>query len=117
MFAGGLIRWAVEVTTRKKMKATRAPGALFSSGLIAAGACLMLAIVLRVVADAAKPETFWPGCRIGGLWAKHWLCCAFNENWPCRRSAIAVGVFMFGLLGRRCFISRGRSWTEGNWQR
>src|SRR5258708_16542318 len=59
MFAGGLIRWAVEATPKKKDESDASPGALFSSGLIAAGGVFgLLAIVFRGVADAAKPESF-----------------------------------------------------------
>src|SRR5579859_5906071 len=54
MFAGGLIRMLVDATTKKKDESEASPGALYSSGLIAAGGVFgLLAIVLRVVADAA----------------------------------------------------------------
>ncbi len=59
MFVGGLVRLFVEATTKKKDESEASPGALFSSGLIAAGGVFgLLAIVLRVAADAAKPGTF-----------------------------------------------------------
>ena len=59
MFVGGLVRLLVEATTKKKDESEASPGALFSSGLIAAGGVFgLLAIVLRVAADAAKPGTF-----------------------------------------------------------
>src|ERR1700741_758028 len=37
MFAGGVVRWAVEATTKKKDEGEASPEALYSSGLIAAG--------------------------------------------------------------------------------
>src|SRR5258707_3340140 len=101
MFAGGLIRWLVEVTTKKKDESEASPGALFSSGLIAAGGVFgLLAIVLRVVADAAKPETFlarlpdWPA-----FWPKHWALLAVNEKLAMPRQAPSLlGRLTFGLL-------------------
>jgi len=106
MFAGGLIRWAVEVTTKKKDESDASPGALFSSGLIAAGGVFgLLAIVLRVVADAAKPETFL--ARLPDWLAfgpKHWALLAFNEKLAMPTQAQSLlGVFMFGLLAASLF--------------
>jgi uncharacterized oligopeptide transporter (OPT) family protein len=106
MFAGGLIRWAVEVTTKKKDESDASPGALFSSGLIAAGGVFgLLAIVLRVVADAAKPESFL--ARLPDWLAfgpKHWALLAFNEKLAMPTQAQSLlGVFMFGLLAASLF--------------
>jgi len=99
----------VEVTTKKKDESDASPGALFSSGLIAAEACLDCCHRLRVVADAAKPESFL--ARL-----PDWL--AFGQNtglcWRQRKTghadagAIAARRAQFGLLQRRCFISRGK---------
>jgi len=106
MFAGGLIRWAVEVTTKKKDESEASPGALFSSGLIAAGGVFgLLAIVLRVVADAAKPESFL--ARLPDWLAfgpTHWPSLAFNEKLPMPTEAQSLfGVFLFGLLAASLF--------------
>jgi putative OPT family oligopeptide transporter len=106
MFAGGMIRWAVEATTKKKDESDASPGALFSSGLIAAGGVFgLLAIVLRVVADAAKPESFL--ARLPDWLAfgpKHWPLLAFNEKLPMPTQAQSLlGVFMFGLLAASLF--------------
>src|ERR1700756_962363 len=55
MFAGGLIRWLVEVTTKKKDESEASPGALFSSGLIAAGGGVgLLGILFRGGGGAGK---------------------------------------------------------------
>ncbi len=106
MFAGGLIRWLVEVTTKKKDESEASPGALFSSGLIAAGGVFgLLAIVLRVVADAAKPDSFL--ARLPdwlALGPKHWASLAFNEKLAMPTQAQSLlGVFMFGLLAASLF--------------
>src|SRR5258708_38259557 len=101
MFAGGLIRWAVEATTKKKDESEASPGALFSSGLIAAGGVFgLLAIVLRGGADAAKPESFL--ARLPGWLAfgpKHWAFPAFNQKMakPTQAQSLRGGV-LFGLL-------------------
>jgi len=106
MFAGGLIRWAVEATTKKKDEGEASPGALFSSGLIAAGGVFgLLAIVLRVVADAARPETLL--ARLPDWLAfgpRRWASLAFNEKLPMPTQAQSLlGVFMFGLLAASLF--------------
>jgi len=106
MFAGGLIRLLVEVTTKKKDESEASPGALFSSGLIAAGGVFgLLAIVLRVVADAAKPDTFL--ARLPDWLAfgpKYWATLAFNEKLAMPTQAQSLlGVVMFGLLAASLF--------------
>jgi putative OPT family oligopeptide transporter len=106
MFAGGLIRWLVEVTTKKKDESEASPGALFSSGLIAAGGVFgLLAIVLRVVADAAKPESFL--ARLPDWLAfgpRHWASLAVNDKLPMPTQAQSLlGVLMFGLLAASLF--------------
>jgi len=106
MFAGGLIRWAVEATTKKKDESDASPGALFSSGLIAAGGVFgLLAIVLRVVADAAKPESFLT--RLPDWLAfgpRNWASVAFNEKLAMPTEAQSLlGVLMFLLLAGSLF--------------
>jgi len=106
MFAGGLIRWAVEATTKKKDESEASPGALFSSGLIAAGGVFgLLAIVLRVVADAATPGTFL--ARLPDWLAfgpRSWVSLAFNEKLAMPTEAQSMlGVFMFLLLAGSLF--------------
>jgi len=106
MFAGGLIRWAVEATTRKKEESEASPGALFSSGLIAAGGVFgLLAIVLRVLADAAHPASFlsklpdW--LAIG---PKYWPALAPNAALPMPTAGQSLlGIVMFALLAASLF--------------
>jgi putative OPT family oligopeptide transporter len=52
MFAGGLVRMLVEATTKKKDESEASPGALYSSGLIAAGGVFgLLGIVINLFQD------------------------------------------------------------------
>ena len=93
MFAGGLLRWLVEQGAEKKSGAESevSPGALYSSGLIAAGGVIgLLSIVIKVLEDAGfmKPDTFNVGTKwLGGLATNGWL-----------------GVLMFLLLASTLFV-------------
>src|SRR5262249_61117088 len=52
MFIGGLLRLLVEATTKKKDESEASPGALYSSGLIAAGGVFgLLGIVINLLQD------------------------------------------------------------------
>jgi putative OPT family oligopeptide transporter len=53
MFAGGLVRWAVEASTKEaKTDSEASPGALYSSGLIAAGGVFgLLGIIINLLQD------------------------------------------------------------------
>ena len=54
MFAGGLIRWAVEASMKEKTEgdSEASPGALYSSGLIAAGGIFgLLGIIINLLQD------------------------------------------------------------------
>jgi putative OPT family oligopeptide transporter len=52
MFAGGLVRWLVETTSKKADEGEASPGALYSSGLIAAGGVFgLLGIVIALLQD------------------------------------------------------------------
>ena len=52
MFAGGLVRVLVEATTKKKDESEASPGALYSSGLIAAGGVFgLLGIIINLFQD------------------------------------------------------------------
>jgi putative OPT family oligopeptide transporter len=56
MFAGGLVRMLVDATTKKKDESEASPGALYSSGLIAAGGVFgLLGIVINLFQDPEIP--------------------------------------------------------------
>jgi membrane associated rhomboid family serine protease len=105
MFAGGLVRVLVEATTKKKDESEASPGALYSSGLIAAGGVFgLLGIIINLFQD---PEI---SNRV-----PHWLTSALNLPWrpdlfafgPKIMGPLATsnlfGIFMFALLAASLF--------------
>jgi len=105
MFAGGLVRALVEATTKKKDESEASPGALYSSGLIAAGGVFgLLGIIINLLQD---PEI---SNRV-----PHWLTSVLRLPWrpdlfsfgPKLLGSLAVsslfGVFMFVLLAASLF--------------
>ncbi len=107
MFAGGVVRWLVELGQKKKSESESevSPGSLYSSGLIAAGGVFgLLAIIINVLQD---PEI---GTRI-----PRWLSFlhlpiradlfAFGPKFMPRLSqAPMLGVVMFVLLALSLFL-------------
>ena len=86
MFAGGLVRVLVEATTRKKEESEASPGALYSSGLIAAGGVFgLLGIVINLLQD---PEI---SNRV-----PHWLTTLLGLPW--RADLFAFGPKILGPL-------------------
>jgi hypothetical protein len=105
MFAGGLVRTLVDATTKKKDESEASPGALYSSGLIAAGGVFgLLGIVINLFQDPEignrvpswfasllrlpwNPDTIAFGPKLFGSWA--------TNN--------AFGLIMFILLAASLF--------------
>jgi len=59
IFCGGIVRWLVERSTKTKTDDEASPGALFASGLIAAGGIVgLLAICVKLLA-AAQEKVTW----------------------------------------------------------
>jgi putative OPT family oligopeptide transporter len=86
MFAGGLVRVAVEATTKKKDESEASPGALYSSGLIAAGGVFgLLGIVINLLQD---PEI--------SNHVPHWVTAVLRLPW--RADLFAFGPTMMGPL-------------------
>jgi putative OPT family oligopeptide transporter len=86
MFAGGLVRVLVEATTKKKEESEASPGALYSSGLIAAGGVFgLLGIVINLLQD---PEI--------SNHVPHWLTTVLRLPW--RADLFAFGPKIFGPL-------------------
>ena len=109
MFAGGLVRWLAERGQAEKSAAESevSPGALYASGLIAAGGVFgLLAIVLNLLQD---PEL---GKRLPG-----WLTTVFRLPWPPKMFALGerflphlsqangLGVVLFVLLAISLYVS------------
>ena len=86
MFAGGLVRVLVEATTKKKEESEASPGALYSSGLIAAGGVFgLLGIVINLLQDPEIPAH-----------VPHWLTTVLRLPW--RTDLFAFGPKIFGSL-------------------
>ena len=105
MFAGGLVRALVEATTKKNDESEASPGALYSSGLIAAGGVFgLLGIIINLFQDPEIPTH-----------APHWLTATLRLPWrpdlfaygPKLLGPLAAsnlfGVFMFALLAASLF--------------
>jgi hypothetical protein len=105
MFAGGLVRWLVEVSSKKTEEGEASPGALYSSGLIAAGGVFgLLGIVINLLQD---PEI--------STHVPHWVVATFRLPWrpdlfafgPKILGSLATsnlfGLFMFILLAASLF--------------
>jgi putative OPT family oligopeptide transporter len=105
MFAGGLVRWMVEASSKKTDEGEASPGALYSSGLIAAGGVFgLLGIVIALLQD---PEI---STRV-----PHWLVVVLRLPWrpdlfafgPKILGSLATsnlfGLFMFILLAASLF--------------
>jgi len=115
MFAGGLVRLLVEATTKKKDESEASPGALYSSGLIAAGGVFgLLGIVLNLFQDkeiaTRVPQWLvhglhlpWPE-KLFAFGPKHWPFLAANDKLPMPTSPQSLfAIFMFVLLGGSLF--------------
>jgi putative OPT family oligopeptide transporter len=115
MFAGGLVRALVEATTRKKDESEASPGALYSSGLIAAGGVFgLLGIIIALFQDqeishhvphwlSAVLRLPWPE-KLFAFGPRHWPWLAANDKLPMPTSAQSLfGVFMFALLAASLF--------------
>src|SRR4029077_272342 len=71
MFAGGLVRALVEATTKKKDESEASPGALYSSGLIAAGGVFgLLGIIIALFQDQEISHH-----------VPHWLSATLHLPW------------------------------------
>ena len=90
IFAGGLVRWLVERGAGTKSDDEASPGALYASGLIAAGGIVgLLAICVKLLAGAQEQLT-WLGW-IPTQWGKVGEALGVAEN-------SGLGMLGFGLL-------------------
>jgi hypothetical protein len=115
MFAGGLVRVLVDATTKKKDESEAGPGALYSSGLIAAGGVFgLLGIIINLLQDKEIP-THVPGwfsqllrlpwrSDLLSFGPKHWaFLAARTDNLPPTAQQALFGIFMFALLAASLF--------------
>ncbi len=115
MFAGGLVRMLIEATTKKKDESEASPGALYSSGLIAAGGVFgLLGIIINLFQDPEISNRVphwltrifhlpWPE-KLFALGPKYWALLAPNDKLPMPTSAQSLlGVLMFALLAASLF--------------
>ena len=130
MFAGGLVRVLVEATTKKKDESEASPGALYSSGLIAAGGVFgLLGIIIGLIQDPEiatrlphwlvktlnwtvnhSPDWLAPVFRLPwsekafAFGPKYWPSIAARlDNLPPTSAQSLVGIFMFALLAASLF--------------
>jgi uncharacterized oligopeptide transporter (OPT) family protein len=105
MFAGVLVRALVEATTKNKDEGEASPGALYSSGLIAAGGVFgLLGIVINLLQD---PEIHshvphWMSSLLGLRWRADLFSFGPRMMGPLATSNL-FGTFMFALLGASLF--------------
>jgi putative OPT family oligopeptide transporter len=86
MFAGGLVRALVEATTKKKDESEASPGALYSSGLIAAGGVFgLLGILINLLQDPEISNR-----------APHWVTSILRLPW--RPDLFSFGPKLMGTL-------------------
>ncbi len=106
MFAGGLVRMAVEATTKDaKTDSEASPGALYSSGLIAAGGVFgLLGIIINLLQDpeVSSHTPHWVTAILGLPWRVDLFAYGPKLLGPLATSNL-FGVFMFALLGASLF--------------
>jgi len=105
MFAGGLVRWLVETTSKKADEGEASPGALYSSGLIAAGGVFgLLGIVIALLQDpeisTRTPQ--WVSSLLHLPWRADLFSFGPKILGPLATSNL-FGLFMFILLAGSLF--------------
>jgi hypothetical protein len=105
MFAGGLVRALVEATTKKKDEGEASPGALYSSGLIAAGGVFgLLGIIIALLQDPeiSTRVPHWLTSVLGLPWRADLFAFGPKIMGPLATSNL-FGIFMFALLAASLF--------------
>jgi uncharacterized oligopeptide transporter (OPT) family protein len=105
MFAGGLVRALVEATTKKKDESEASPGALYSSGLIAAGGVFgLLGIIIALLQDPeiSNRVPHWLTSALGLPWRADLFAFGPKLMGPLATSSL-FGIFMFALLAASLF--------------
>jgi putative OPT family oligopeptide transporter len=107
MFAGGLVRWAVEASMKEKKDSDSeaSPGALYSSGLIAAGGVFgLLGIVINLLQDpeVSNRVPHWISVILRLPWSPDLFALGPKLLGPLATSNL-FGVTMFALLAGSLF--------------
>jgi len=105
MFAGGLVRALVEATTKKKDESEASPGALYSSGLIAAGGVFgLLGIIINLLQDPeiSSRTPHWVTVILRLPWRTDLFSFGPKLMGPLATSSL-FGMFMFVLLAGSLF--------------
>jgi len=105
MFAGGLVRALVEATTKKKDESEASPGALYSSGLIAAGGVFgLLGIIIALLQDPeiSNRVPHFVTSILGLPWRPDLFSFGPKLMGPLATSNL-FGIFMFALLAASLF--------------
>jgi uncharacterized oligopeptide transporter (OPT) family protein len=105
IFCGGVARWAVERGTKAKTDDEASPGALYASGLIAAGGIVgLLAICVKLLAGAQE-QLSWLGW-IPTQWGKVGEALGVAES-------SALGMIAFALLAFSLYYYARKPLEEG----
>ena len=105
MFAGGLVRLLIEATTKKKDESEASPGALYSSGLIAAGGVFgLLGIIINLFQDPEISNNVpkWLVSMLHLPWRPDLFAFGPKILGPLATSNL-FGVFMFVMLAASLF--------------
>ncbi|HEX8812833.1 MAG TPA: OPT/YSL family transporter, partial [Terracidiphilus sp.] len=107
MFAGGLVRWAVEASMKEQQEgdSEASPGALYSSGLIAAGGIFgLLGIIINLLQDPeiANHVPGWFASLLRLPWRPDLFSFGPKIMGPLATSNL-FGAFMFLLLAGSLF--------------
>lgn len=106
MFAGGLVRWAVEASSKEaKTDSEASPGALYSSGLIAAGGVFgLLGIIINLLQDPeiSNNVPHWVSSILQLPWRPDLFSFGPKLLGPLATSSL-FGLIMFILLAASLF--------------
>ena len=107
MFAGGLVRWLVEASTKdKKDEGEASPGALYSSGLIAAGGIFgLLGIIINLLQDPeiATHVPSWFASLLHLPWRGDFFSFGPKLLGSALTQSNLFGIFLFALLAASLF--------------
>ncbi len=111
MFAGGLVRWAVEASMKEKQSgdSEASPGALYSSGLIAAGGIFgLLGIVINLLQDPeiANHVPGWLATLLRLPWRPDLFSLGPKLLGPLAISNLFGALMFLGLAGSLFYFAR-----------